>query len=267
MKKLFCLFLAAMLSSALFAVGSSAADNTVKIGSPTVDGKLDDIYTDSLAIELGTGTNAHTGAAAAGWENNAKGMIYFLYDDEYLYACAVVDDNDVTTAGEAFAKGNNPYQNDNIEMRLCLDGKTTIKVGIDAYGYACYGNTADYAYIDYSTIKYKTVYTDTNYVIECAIPCTKGSLDMITSGKLGFKYQLNDLNDDGKHYNFAPDYAGEGPKGIVYYDLSSDKAEVAAPAPAPAPSVSAPATFDPVVIAAALSAISGAAFVYASKKR
>lgn len=267
MKKFLGLFLTVLLAFSVFSIGTFAASDAVKVGTPTVDGKMDAIYEDSFSLALGEGANAHTNAAAKLWDGSATGRVYFLYDDTNLYICAVVSDNDVLTKGEEFAKGTNPYQNDNVEFRLCLDNETTVKVGIDAYGYACYGNPADYDMIDYNEIKYATTYTDNGYVLECAVPCTKGRLDMKSSGKMGFKYQFNDLNADGQTAFFAPDYAGEGPKGIVFYELSTEKAVApTSGTTAPAGVTTAPNTFDPAIIAVALTAASGAAFVLASKK-
>ena len=268
MKKILGLLITAALAFSLFTFGAAADSDAVKIGTPIVDGKLDEIYKDSFSLALGEGKNDHTNAASVNWDYTATGRVYFLYDDTHLYVCATVNDDDVLTKGEEFAKGTNPYQNDNVECRLCLDGETTVKVGVDAYGYACYGNVADYDMIDYNEIKYAATHTDTSYIIEFAVPCTKGRLDMKSSGKMGFKYQFNDLNADGETYFFARDYAGEGPKGIVFYDLSTEKAVAPSAGTTTATgAVTAPSTFDPAIIAVALTAASGAAFVLASKKR
>lgn len=200
-------------------------NNKILMGVPVLDGQVDEIYKQSLTLSTGVGENAY----GTTWDDN-NGNIYFLYSENYLYICADIKDDSVVSRGEVYVEGNNPYQNDNCEFRLSLDGgTTTIKVGIDAYGLRCYGLDADMAKTDYSKIRYMTTYDDASkdsgYVIEVAIPCTEGILDMHTAGKLGFKLQLNDLDYDGAYYYFATNYAGEGPKGLVYYDLSTEIAE------------------------------------------
>lgn len=277
MKKFATLALAAALSLSLAVTASADFDGAIKKGTAVVDGKLDDAYNYSFSIkDLGTAANNY----GTEWWNTATADVYFLYDDSTLYICALIEDDDVLTKGEAFATGTNPYQNDNIEFRLSLDGtQDTIKVAVDAYGYACYGLAAHYDKIDYSTIEYATTYTDTSYVVEVGIPCTKGNLDMIKAGKLGFTYQLNDINADGKHVNHTTSFEGEAVKIPVFVALSDEEAkapeapktETPATTPAagtttPAAGTTAPATFDPALIAVALTAASGAAFVFASKK-
>ena len=90
---------------------------------------------------------------------------------------------------------------------------------------------------------------------------------MIKFGKLGIKIQLNDIDADGKHYDFAASHEGEGAKDPVYVVLSSEAAKVPAAAGTTTGTTTAPSTFDPAIIAVALTAASGAAFVFASKKR
>lgn len=300
MKKLASILLAAALATSLLAVSTGAAEGVIKKGTPVVDGELDGIYTDSLVLEdLGTADNAY----GTDWWYTATADVYFLYDDAYLYICAVVEDDDVLTKGESYATGatsrlpGNPYDNDNIEFRLSMDGSedSTIKVAVDAYGYACYGLAADYNRLDYSAIKYATTYSDTEYIVEVAVPCTKGALNMIDQGKLGFTYQLNDINENGKHVNHTTSFEGEAVKIPVFYALSNEyakapegeepsvdttapvvdttapKADTTAPtadteidADPTAPSN--PDTFDVLTVAGVIAAASGAAFVLASKK-
>ena len=278
MKKLATLFLAGVLSLGILAVGASADfDGAIKKGTAKIDGVLDEAYKYSFSIkDYGTGKNAYARDFNLS-DSNCKADFYFMYDDTYLYICAEVQDDDVLTKGEAYATGENPWQNDCVEYRLYMveDTSKYIKVALDAYGYQCFGLAAHYDIIDYSTIKYATTYTDTSYVLEVAVPCTKGQLDMIEFGKLGFKAQVNDLAADGKVYDYAASFEGEGAKEPVYVVLSSEAAKAPAAAgttagtttATTAGTTTAPSTFDPAIIAVALTAASGAAFVYASKKR
>ena len=269
MKKLATLFLAGVLALSLLAVSASADfDGAIKKGTAKIDGVVDEAYKYSFSIkDYGTTENKY----GSEWPGNCIADLYFMYDDSYLYVCADVKDNDVLTKGEAYATGKNPTGNDNVEFRLYMvdDASKYIKVAVDAYGYQCYGLTNHYDIIDYSTIKYATTYTDTSYVVEAAVPCTKGQLDMIEFGKLGIKVQLNDLDADGNSYYYAASHEGEGPKDPVYVVLSTEAAKVptSAGTTKPAGTTTAPSTFDPAIIAVALTAASGAAFVLASKKR
>lgn len=216
------IFFTALLSLGLIggAMSLQAASDKILVGTPIIDGKVDEIYTKSITLETGIGKNAYE----TEW-TDANGKIYFLYDDKYLYICADIKDDDVLSKGADYVKGENPWMNDCCEFRLSLDGgKTTIKVGIDAYGLRAYGLKANEKIVDYSKILYKTTRTETSYIIEAAIPCTDGVLDMKSAGKLGFKLQLNDLDKNNKVLNFASDYNGEGPKGLVFYELSNEKA-------------------------------------------
>ena len=244
------------------AMSLQAASDKILVGTPTIYGKVDEIYTKSLTLETGKGKNAYDTEWA-----DANGKIYFLYDDKYLYICADIKDDDVLSRGADYVKGENPWENDCCEFRLSLDGgTTTIKVGIDAYGLRAYGLKANEEIVDYSKIVYKTTHTDTSYVIEAAIPCTEGVLDMKSAGKLGFKLQLNDYTKNNKILNFATDYAGEGPKGLVFYELSTEKAAPEKPATNPSTgTATAPATADIFSLCAIAAAVSGGIIV-AKKK-
>ena len=237
-RKILSLMLALLLTlstllgnNSVLNVKAEAGATEILKGTPLFDGQLDDMYKESLTLSTGTGDNAFASEGVV-WAGD-HGNIHFLYDDTYLYICADIKDDSVCSRGDIYVAGYNPNQNDNCEFRLCLNSgiegvaPTGIKVGVDAYGIRVYGLTADEAATDYSKIQYKTTIHDTNansgYVIEVAIPHTDGGiLNLLTAGKLGFKLQLNDLDYDGAYRYFATDYAGEGPKGLVYYELSQD---------------------------------------------
>lgn len=235
-RKILCLMMALLLTlSTMFGNNSvldvKAENGATEIlkGTPLFDGQVDEMYKESLTLITGVGENAYGTEWSDDWGN-----IYFLYDDTYLYICADIKDNSVCSRGELYVSQDNPYDNDCCEFRLRLINNgmdaaavkaTTIKVGIDAYGIRAYGLQADMTKLDYSKIQYKTTIieegAEPGYVIEAAIPHTDGGiLDLLNAGQLGFKLQLNDLDDDGAYRYFATDYAGEGQKGLVYYQLS-----------------------------------------------
>lgn len=306
MKKLITLFLAVVLIASL-GVATSADDfqgkGVIKMGTAVIDAQLDPEYTGSLYFTgLGTGENGYGTA----WSHTAQASIYLMYDSTYLYIFAEVIDNDVFTKGAVFCMGDNPYSNDCIEFRMNFKGATgddNHKVSIDAYGYRAFGLDMSVGVIDYDSLEYATVITDTGYCVEVAIPCSKGATDMIEAGKLGFTYQLNDMTSSGACEYFTSSFYGEPAKNTPFYALSTEKAvagqggavtptttpktEVTTPkaettpkaddttpkadttprADDTTPGENNPTTFDPIVIAAVLTAASGAAFVVSSKKK
>ncbi len=288
MKKLITLFLAVVLIASL-GIATSAADfqgnGVIKMGTATVDAKLDPAYTGSLYFTgLGTGENGYDQP----WGYTAEASIYLMYDSTYLYIFAEVIDDDVFSKGPVYCMGDNPHANDCIEFRLNFkgtDGDDNHKVAIDAYGFRVFGLAKSEGVIDYDSLEYATEITDTGYCVEVAIPCSKGATDMIKAGKLGFTYQINDITVDGGHQNFTTSFVGEPEKNTPFYALSTEKA-VAGQGGAVTPTDTTPkaddttpkaddtttgennpTTFDPIVIAAVLTAASGAAFVVSSKKK
>lgn len=272
MKKFATVSLATALTLSLLAVGASADGDKIKRGTPEIDGVLDEAYTYSLALkDLGTAPNAYE----TEWPGDCTADIYFLYDDDMVYICAVVNDSDVTSKGEEFTQQFNPIQNDVIEFRISLNGEIdTIKVSIDAYGYNCFGLTDHMEKFDYTNIEYATTYTDTQYIVEVGIPCTEDGFDMIETGKFGFAYQLNDIDDGDGYYYYTSTFAGEEAKTPIFYELSDEIAaapvvETEADTATDATEetvATAPATFDAAVVAMAITAVSGAAYVLSSKK-
>ena len=251
--KLITLFLTVVLlgdvmgALPVHATSEENSSNEILKGTPVLDGQVDDIYLQSLTLHEGAGVegaggvNAYIAAGNANtdfWDNTVT--IHFLCDTNYLYICANIKDDSVVSRGQQYVQKDSdggPWMNDCCEFRLSLNGGVnTIKVGIDAFGFRCYGLTKDMENMDYSEILYETSVIEsgenTGYVIEFAIPCSitytdssngeVSTFDLVNTGKLGFKLQLNDFEYDSSFANFAAEYDGEGPKGLVYYDLSDD---------------------------------------------
>lgn len=89
------LLLASLVALTLSASAAASPRLEVKKGTPTMDGKLDNLYLDSLMVELGenNGVIGNLGAGApAGSEVINNGKAYFLWDKDYLYMYAVVWD-------------------------------------------------------------------------------------------------------------------------------------------------------------------------------
>ncbi|MBQ8250274.1 MAG: hypothetical protein IJY93_10420 [Clostridia bacterium] len=230
MKKFLTLIIAISMVLTL-AVTASANTNVIKKGTAVVDGQLDAAYHNSLVIrDLGTKPNVLVNVAE--WPFTCTADVYFLYDDERLYVYCDVTDDDVNTLGKAFLEKYNAYQTDLIELRFSFNGDPhdVIKCSVDAYGYTLFGLYEHYDKIDYSEFEYKTAFTDKGYAIEISMPCTKGDMDMIKTGKLGFTYSLNDLDNDGNHYEYAEVYNSKsGQWTCDFYELSNEWASTNAP--------------------------------------
>lgn len=99
------------------------ASDTIKIGTPTVDGILDTTYQESYKIELnGREDTFYTskGGVADGSIGDSA-VAYYLYDDSYLYACITVTDEDLFSRGEGWIKKNIKelsWENDAVEIRV-----------------------------------------------------------------------------------------------------------------------------------------------------
>ena len=70
------------------------------MGTPVVDGVLDEIYKQSVAVQLGepfhtTGDSLDTDATATA---------YLLYDADNLYVCVVVNDDDILLREKSTSK-------------------------------------------------------------------------------------------------------------------------------------------------------------------
>ena len=82
---------------------------------------------------------------------DAENFAYILWDEDYVYICVVVYDNDLMTRGQQYcneAKGNNPYCNDVCELFYAFGFrpesiKEVRKLSIDAYGYRLFTNAGE----------------------------------------------------------------------------------------------------------------------------
>lgn len=241
MKKLLSMIFALTLMLTLFApVTVSAADGEVLVGTPVIDGKIDDIYKQSLTIVYDG--SAEKNAEGANWWD-ATGKFYALYDNKYVYLAAEVKDNDVVSASDRYLlRDPNPYGSDVVEFRLDFNhdyatgynsSESFFKIGADATGKRKYTYFSEV--VDIDTVIVKTAITSDGYVIEVAVPHSTNDLNKILDvGKLGLKIWLYDLRAESAgiaspvetidFVQYAMIYEGESIGDCVYYDLSSKKA-------------------------------------------
>lgn len=187
----------------------------ILVGTPTIDGKLDPAYKNSLALEIGVGNNAY----GTEWLGSTYGTVYFLYNEDYLYVCADITDPDLTDKGADYCNSSNPYQNDCFELRLA-----SCKISCDAYGHRVFGLPDHEARYDYSKIKHKTSITDKGYIVELAIPAPFVDLNQ---PDIGLRLQLNNIDSNGVLTSFSTDYSAKkiiDPKVVLLYELINEDA-------------------------------------------
>lgn len=241
--------LALFLCLSLLVLPVSAAEEVthssmILMGTPTLDGKVDDIYKNSWTFITGTTEeNAYDGVGTDyyNWDGETWATSYILYDESFIYLCHEVVDGDVTSQGEDRVTEpsgsnappfNNPWnRSDNVEVRLNFGG-SDFKVGVDCNGYLAWGLPNNKDSLDYSKIEWKTSLTDTGYIIEVRFPITT---EVINEGMMKIRVQLNDLLADGSTINAFVQYTPEGatPKTTIPVKLSDVNAEDWTPADEP----------------------------------
>ncbi len=91
--------LAALLTVAMTC--ASSADDQILYGTPTVDGEVDDLYLQSLEIPLDTVGEGCT---------ITRGTTYILWDNDYIYFCAVSYENPTGESAIGFFFRDDTYQ-------------------------------------------------------------------------------------------------------------------------------------------------------------
>ena len=211
-------------------------EGTVHYGTPVIDGEMDDIYAGTLTIVY-DGNNEYNTFKDLGWAD-AKATVYAMYDEQYVYFYAVVEDDDVYMADASYYEQYNPYGIDAIEFRLNFGGQANaanqFKITLDAYGVQAFNIWTDrYPYTTIDT--YATALTDNGYVLELAVPHTVEGTDntnLIEAGELGFNMWLVDLFTSGStapvhgtdFYMYGLNY-GSGNGVAEYYELEAKAPE------------------------------------------
>lgn len=162
-------------------------------GTPTVDGKLDDMYKQSLSMEQGK--DPAIWVSNAGDPDDVKATVYFLHDGEFLYVCAVVTGDSAIIDTEASG-----WACDGVDVWFLTPAApsdaTRTKITLDAFGQAY---DADNKYIgdhenglnvDLSKIEKAAVRTENGYVTEAKIPVPYASE---SEGTIAINLQLNNI--------------------------------------------------------------------------
>ena len=159
MKKSAVLFLSAIIAASCM-IPTHAAEYKALTGTPTVDGKLDEIYTQSQVIETSNKSHKIWSSGTGADKSDAVAKTYALHDDNYVYFCTVVKESTIVDCGIKTG-----WQSDAVELWIKFDGANKKKVSVDAFGTKVYGDISD-------TSKYKYAVTreDGQYTVELAIP-------------------------------------------------------------------------------------------------
>ncbi|MBR7093010.1 MAG: hypothetical protein IKI50_07520 [Clostridia bacterium] len=208
----------------------SAADSRdVQKGTPTVDGLLDEAYLSSATYTVPDKYVWSWGSFKEGDALRNTGIVYFLWDKDYLYVCAVIEDSTPTSA--AGEKTNTSWENDALEnwfvdnegndgpfeadfkIHHAADG--TFFVGPDGSGAATF---------NFAKSLHAQTYTDTGYIVEAAFP-----MSALRPGRtFSYSGQINDIWDPA----YPDGYAMGSQNGDVEYTLVGE-ADPADPTGAP----------------------------------
>ncbi len=143
--KIISLFLTACFLI-LFPSPANPPDNTdtpqttseILIGTPEIDGQVDAIYLESYRYVLPKGENLNYATSydeAEVMMENTAGTVYYLYDDTYLYACAVICDETIMSRGEEWRYQTTwPWNDDGAELYYAFSSEHMFAIHTDAMG-------------------------------------------------------------------------------------------------------------------------------------
>ena len=258
MKKIIAGIAALLIAAAALPVSAKGTD--VLNGTPTLDGKLDEIYTQSASIELENFGFYIGGSTDTNYEAAKGTKAYFLWDKEYLYVCCVVVDDTATKTKQDGVDYENWATCDNLELYFWdadgnEDNRGNVHVG-------CLGDGLRWEKaFEGINIKAAGTATDTGYITEVAIPVS--NFDLKAGSAFKFALQYN---------NFVPADEAAIASGYQKVDGATDFALVADKVtvkeePKADDGASASTLDAGIVTAAAALAASGAAFISLKKRK
>ena len=188
----------------------------IAYGTPVLDGYADDEYLESYAYILPKGENLNHpaqnspafGAAKAAMENT-EGRVYYLYDEEYLYACAVIHDETIMSMGEEWRMATTwPWNDDGAELYFAFSTDHMFAIHTDAAGIRSvvdekiWGNNHSTAKIYHDTPEedFAVSQSKNEYVIEIRVPLDEGMTEGSVVGlflEIDDRYSLANNGDVG----------------------------------------------------------------------
>jgi len=197
-KTLSIIMLVAVLVSSfmVFPVSAENYDEVYK-GTPTFDGKLDNLYLSSLSSVMNesnwSGLDykvAKNGSELKGdyYDPNFTATSYFLHDDDYFYVCVYVKDANIIDAPASTKDMDEPWPIDGVELFVDLSHSEIVSFRTDAFNTV--KKTKPIGYEDY--FEYKAVRGNGYYTIEYRIE--KVGLNIAKkNGALKVCVQIDDL--------------------------------------------------------------------------
>ncbi len=218
--------------------GATVVNDKVLEGTPILDGVLDEVYSDSLKIELHKNSNAEFSNGAI--RTTATGAVYALYDDDFVYVLVdVIDQTFMSADSEYIELHPLAHLNDSVVIRLGddLEGKFIENQNsgdhhtfyIDAHNnkFSCYENSMG---DEFYSAQCKVVFDTTGkYTVEIAIPTKKSfkNGDILELGVL-----INDLQNSSEKY--AGIYLGQTPTTLCDFVCEGEE-DTPVPTPTPTP--------------------------------
>jgi len=257
MKKL-SLILAVLMLAALCAMPISAAPADVLIGTPELDGEIDEIYYQSGSFTVTTANQVHKSGAEYTDAPEFEATTYFLYDDEYIYMATEVTDATITKTNKDPAAAY-VWQNDVVEHWISLDGGATWgQFNYDAHDTAIgIGLAAPFVSKDLCEGA-ATIVDDDTYVVEVKFPHQGNTTKVCVTPQVN-----NIMVADGSKIVCI----GGQKKAEYALNLTDEEVEIIVEEEAPAEAPAAAATADVVTLAVAALVLSGAGVVVSKKNR
>ena len=206
--KIIALFLSAVFIALFPSVLGPEADREqapsaeVLIATPEIDGELDECYLLSYRYTLPKGENlnyAPNKAEAQQMMANTEGTVYYVYDEDYLYACAVIRDETIMSRGEAWRYQTTwPWNDDGAELYFGFSSDHMFAIHTDALGIRSvvdekiWGNNHSSAKIYHDTPKeeYAVSRPEENvYIIEICVALDEG---MKAGDEIGLFLEIDD---------------------------------------------------------------------------
>ncbi|MBO7209327.1 MAG: S-layer homology domain-containing protein [Clostridia bacterium] len=200
MKKLLCLILTIVLILGTICV--SARESTLYYGSkvvlggtPSIDGKIDDVYRASFNVNI-------TGPTTFGANTESEATVYVLHDSKNVYVAAEIVDTTPYKIDTKYLKDDaHPYQNDALEIRIATNGHMAPYTGSNTNHHLFYADWQGRRFSSYEqqvkgfrgTTKYVA---GQGYTVEVAIPLTS---PLVESETISLNFQIDNMTvQDGK---------------------------------------------------------------------
>jgi len=204
--------------------------SVVRKGTPTIDGKLDSKYKNSLTLKLHGPADAYFISGGSCEDTTATGTVYAMYDNNYVYIFFHVVDNTLIQADPEYIEiAAHPHLSDAVEVRIGddledhfapYDGSNDNHhlFYADAHGlrFSCYEDSMG---DDVEKMKCKTVRAadGKTYYVEMAIPIQR---PFEVGEIIEFVFQINDLQDDMD--SMCAIGSGYGSTNLVQFKIGGD---------------------------------------------